>query len=49
MQTYVHCRLSAPHTTTTDAREALQGGIYMFTIIARCVFPCVRACIGDVH
>uniref|UniRef100_A0A7S3QYI0 Uncharacterized protein n=1 Tax=Dunaliella tertiolecta TaxID=3047 RepID=A0A7S3QYI0_DUNTE len=35
VSTYVHCRLSAPHTTTTDAREALQGGVLMFTIIAR--------------
>ncbi|KAF5825229.1 hypothetical protein DUNSADRAFT_13372, partial [Dunaliella salina] len=34
VSTYVHCRLSAPHTTTTDAREALQGGVLMFTIIA---------------
>ncbi len=32
---YVECRLAAPHTTTTDAREALQGGIVMFTTIAR--------------
>lgn len=35
VSTYVECRLAAPHTTTTDAREGLQGGIQMFTIIAR--------------
>lgn len=33
--TYVDCRLAAPHTTTLDAREALQGGIAMFSTIAR--------------
>jgi hypothetical protein len=35
--TYVDCRLAAPHTTTSDAREALQGGIAMFSAIARWV------------
>lgn len=33
--TYVDCRLAAPHTTTSDAKEALMGGIAMFSAIAR--------------
>ena len=44
VSTYVHCRLSAPHTTTTDAREAMQGGVIMFTIIARCAV-CGAGCL----